>query len=158
MNIQTTYQCVAERYPEQLEEIQAQLKKSKSKEKGVPLAEWDWSFHFCVRIEDCGLNIMDILAGKKPKPVPKAQQLYEQRLKNTSCGIMVSRRHACMQSLPLKELPKEIVDFWQKEKEERLKEETRINTLTPKENQAEISGLLAKLGKSPGFVGIHISH
>ena len=129
MNIPTTYQYIFERYSDKLQEIRAKLLKSTSKEKDVPLQYWSWSFVFCVKTNDC-YRVSDILQGNiHPRQTP--QQIYEDRLKNTSCDILVSRKNAWFRTSALKSIPQEVVAYWEKEKETNEKFYTPTPTKCP---------------------------
>jgi hypothetical protein len=156
MKIPIAFQIVSSRYPNQLLEIHSKLKNSKSKEKNVPLEEWNWNFDYCVRITNGCFKLSDIFnKGVVPKH-QTPQEIYADRLNNTFCSITASKGRAWLQSSTLAELPQEIKDSWAKQKEDSIKEQKRVDSLTPNQKQEEINCLLKQLRKSPGFMEIKL--
>jgi len=160
MRLETTYELAKERHPEQVEEIIATLRRSKSKQKNANPEDLNWYYDYCKAVK--AHSFMEVIENARTRAQePPSNPCVEARVASMVEGLhfrlSASRKH-WIGTAQLNEgfVPPELIAQFVERAEEERAEQERIDNLTPEERDAEVQELLGELRQDPGFMEFEI--
>lgn len=155
MKITTTYAAIKDRYPTQVAEVMSALRKGKSKEKNSNPEDLNWYFNCCIQIISGimnGAQFLNMLASGTPPPRLTPEQKYQEHKSNTHVCLHASKGKGDWGSrTEITPIPQEVDQWLINGRDIEIREETRVNSLTPEQKNQEVQDCLKTLSKSRGF-------
>lgn len=161
-----TYKDAQRQYPALVEQVMAQLRKSKSKQKNAKPEDLTWYYVWSTRIQSDTIHeIMDgrAMARQQAWKSKSADEQLADKVK--ACNVCLSGKvgHACYVVQGVwngetgeGEIPAEIRLWYRNIIDQQKSEEARIAGLTDEQRNAEIAENLKELSGSPGFFGVRV--
>ena len=151
-----SYTDVKRRFPVQVKEALADLRKGKSKDKDMPPKDMKWSFNWSLQVQ--GYSVKQLFDGtaQKDRRSDDAKTLAEKvadEVARTHFSIMCKAGRGYGVSKTPMGVPQEFVDEIRHRKMAAEEEKEKNAKLSPEERQAEIQKLLGQL---PGVIGVQV--
>ena len=160
MQIEISYKNIKTRYSQQIKEIITNLRKSKSKENKAQEIELKWYFNYYIQIQSEVMNgsqLIEHIVQKSLPPKPTHEENYQNTKKNTHVYLKACKGRGYWNSLiEIIPIPEEVDQYLIKGKDIEIKNQKRLDSMTPEQTNKEIQKCLKILGKDKSFVALSI--
>ncbi len=138
------YKDVLARYPDQVAEIVAKLRRGKSQHRNADPSTLEWVFFWGIIVDP--QMVVDY--------APIEDQVADRvRRSGVNLQATIGKWWGDSSMIPV---PPELVSIHQKAAEDNLARKARVDSMTPEERQAEIDKLVGQLSNKPGFMALYV--
>ncbi len=145
MYLSATFESMFRQFPQEMERIMENLRKSKSKNRLADMKDLTWGFTSVDHIHGGSMSLADVLSGKPRQPTTYTTHYYvEGKIGRWSGSASIDR------------VPEEAAAAKKQQEEMARLEKEKHDSLSDEEKSAKKEAMLKELSKYPGFMAIGI--
>ena len=151
MKLPLSYEDALAKHPDEVAEVIAQMRKSRSKFRNSDPSAWKWSYDWGERIEGGAMSAADLFKPQKPKPVLSLEERVEDCLRRCEVNLCGNGGYAPVSSDVIREVTT-------KRYQDEIAEEHRVAGLSQEERDEETREALAFLRgpRNKGFMSFDV--